>query len=381
MGEKQIFMKLAFTIFRYFPYGGLQLDFARFLREGLKRGHEISVLYDRWEGDFIPGAEYHRLECRAAANYARAQEFERQAREFVKAHCFDRIVGFNRMAGLDYYYAADNCFAAASRRKHPLASRLFPRYRVFERMEAAVLGPESKTIVFCLTEAQKREYQSVYGTDDSRFRDLPPGVAPEFRLHPPEEASAIRQKVRSEFSLPENAVLLIQVCSAFHTKGVERVIQALASLPDVSREKLFYLVAGTETPGFRKLADRAGLHGKVIFAGPRRDVPDLLTAADLMVHPAREEATGTVLAEAAVCGLPAVCSAVCGYASLVKEAGGIVLPEPFAAASLVDALEIVLHLPDGLSRMRADAVSYAKHADFYHRTEHFWNLMEETAGA
>ena len=57
-------MKLAFTLFRYFPYGGLQLDFARFLKEGIRRGHSITVLYDRWEGDLIPGAEYRHLDCR-----------------------------------------------------------------------------------------------------------------------------------------------------------------------------------------------------------------------------------------------------------------------------------------------------------------------------
>ena len=38
-------------------------------------------------------------------------------------------------------------------------------------------------------------------------------------------------------------------------------------------------------------------------------VPALLTASDLMVHPARNEAAGNVLAEAAASGLPAVCTA------------------------------------------------------------------------
>ena len=85
-------MKLAFTIFHYFPYGGLQLDFSRFLKEGLRRGHAITVLYDRWEGDFISGAAYRQLECHGSANYARAQEFERQTGEYVKAHPFDRNI-------------------------------------------------------------------------------------------------------------------------------------------------------------------------------------------------------------------------------------------------------------------------------------------------
>ena len=62
-------MKLAFAIFRYFPFGGLQLDFSRFLKEGIRRGHAVTVLYDRWEGDFIPGAEYVNLKCRSLTNW------------------------------------------------------------------------------------------------------------------------------------------------------------------------------------------------------------------------------------------------------------------------------------------------------------------------
>ena len=370
-------MKLAFTIFRYFPYGGLQLDFSRFLREGLHRGHEITVLYDRWEGDFIPGAEYRQLSCHAAANYARAVEFERQTSEYAKSHSFERIIGFNRMSGLDFYFAGDNCFTAAARRKHPIARRLLPRYRVFERLEAAVGGKDSKTIILYLTEAQKREYQYYYGTAENRFRYLPPEVAPEFRLYSAEETAVIRQKVRREFGLSENTMLLVQVCSAYHTKGVDRVIKALSALSEDLREKLIYLVAGTESPGFRKQAALAGLSGNTIFAGPRQDVPDLLTASDLMVHPAREEAAGAVLAEAAVCGLPVICSANCGYAPLTEAAGGIVLPQPFTEQSLTEAIDLTLRLPGNLQRMRSAARKYAEQADFYHRTETFWKFIEE----
>ena len=371
-------MKLAFTLFRYFPYGGLQLDFARFLKEGIRRGHSITVLYDRWEGDLIPGAEYRHLDCRAWTNWGRALEFEARTRTFRQTHSFDKIIGFNRMGGLDWYYAADNPFAGHVRRKGALI-RLLPRYRVFERLEKAVFGTSAHTDILYLTEAQKAAFQRYYGTPENRFRYLPPGVAPQFVLHKGEDALSIRTRIRSGFKIPHDAMLLLQVCSAFRTKGVDRVLESLARLSPELRRRVYYLIAGNEEPGeYRKQTMRLGLAGQVIFAGPRHDVPDLLTAADLMVHPARNEATGTVLAEAAVCGLPVICSAGCGYSPIVKEAGGVVLPEPFSVSSLVDALEIVSRLPDALSRMRKDAGEYAGKIDFYHRTECFWNFMEET---
>ena len=370
-------MKLAFAIFRYFPFGGLQLDFARFLKEGIRRGHAVTVLYDRWEGEFIPGAEYVKLQCRALSNWGRALDFETQARSYCREHPFDRIVGFNRMAGLDWYYAADNPFAEHVRQKNPLV-RMLPRYRVFERLEKAVFGASGTTRILYLTEAQKTSFQHYYGTEEGRFCYLPPGVAPQFVLRDETETKQIRSRIRAEFKIPETSVLLVQVCSAFRTKGVDRVLESVSRLSPAVRDKVVYLVAGNEEPGdFLKLAKKLGIADRVIFAGPRQDVPDLLTAADLMVHPARNEATGTVLAEAAVCGLPAICSADCGYAPLIRDAGGIVLPDPFTVQALTDALELSLRLPDALDKMRRDARAYSVKSDFYHRTELFWKFIEE----
>ena len=374
-------MKLVFAIFRYFPFGGLQLDFARFLKEGIRRGHAVTVLYDRWEGEFIPGAEYVKLNCRALSNWGRALDFETQARSYCREHPFDRIIGFNRMGGLDWYYAADNPFAEHVRRKNLLV-RLLPRYRVFERLEKAVFGAAGSTRILYLTEAQKESFQHYYGTENDRFRYLPPGVAPQFVLRKEPEAQQIRSRIRAEFKIPEHAVLLVQVCSAFRTKGVDRVLDSVAGLSPAVRDQVVYLVAGNEEPGdFLKLAKKLGIADQVIFAGPRRDVPDLLTAADLMVHPARNEATGTVLAEAAVCGLPAICSADCGYAPLIRSAGGIVLPDPFTVRALTDTLELSLRLPNALDKMRRDARSCSARSDFYHRTELFWKFIEEDAHA
>ena len=372
-------MKLAFTIFRYFPYGGLQLDLARFLKEGIRRGHSVTVFYGRWEGEFLVGAEYVQVPARGLTNWGRALDFEKNVPAELARGKFDRVVGFNRMRELDFYYAADNCFAGQAAKKHPLASRLLPRYRVFNRMERSVFGAGGKTVILYLTEAQKADFRRIYGTEEARFRYLPPGVAPEFRLRPDPETAALWQKFRGEFKIAESDIFLVQVCSAFTTKGVDLVLDALAALPEKVRSRIKYVVAGNETPGFRRLAEQRGVADRVVFAGPRKDVPELLSAADLMVHPARNEATGTVLAEAAVCGLPVICSANCGYAPLVTDAGGVVLPENCGSQAVHDALELTLSLPDALDRLKAAARTYAGKADFHHRTERFWEFIEEEA--
>ena len=374
-------MKLAFIIFRYFPYGGLQLDFARFLEEGIRRGHSVTVFYGRWEGEFLPGADYVQVPARGLTNWGWALDFEKNAAAELTRGRFDRVIGFNRMRGLDFYFAGDNCFAGQAAKKHPLASRLLPRYRVFGRMERSVFGTGGKTVILYLTEAQKAGYRRVYGTEEARFRYLPPGVAPEFRLRSEAETAMLRRKFRGEFKIAESEVFLVQVCSAFTTKGVDLVLDALAALPEPIRNRIKYVVAGNETPGFRRLAERRGAADRVVFAGPRKDVSELLSAADLMVHPARNEAAGAVLAEAAVCGLPVICSANCGYAPLVTDAGGIVLPENSGSHAVRDALELTLSLPDALDRLKATARAYAEKTDFHHRPERFWEFIEEDGHA
>jgi UDP-glucose:(heptosyl)LPS alpha-1,3-glucosyltransferase len=52
-------MKLAFCLFKYFPYGGLQRDFLRIARVCRERGHEVHVYTMQWEGDVEPGLPIH----------------------------------------------------------------------------------------------------------------------------------------------------------------------------------------------------------------------------------------------------------------------------------------------------------------------------------
>jgi UDP-glucose:(heptosyl)LPS alpha-1,3-glucosyltransferase len=65
----------------------------------------------------------------------------------------------------------------------------------------------------------------------------------------------------------------------------------------------------------------------------------LMAAADLLVHPARHDTTGTVILEAVVNALPVITTSTCGYAQHVIAAqAGIVIREPFNAAAFAAAL-------------------------------------------
>ena len=374
-------MKLAFLIFKYFPYGGLQLDFRRMLVEAVARGHHVTVLYGRWEGPFVEGAVYRALPSFALTNWGQALAFEWKALMYFQREKFDLIVGFNRMSGLDVYFAADNCFAMNSAQKPKLLRFLTRRYSVYEHQERSIFAGEKIPVILCLTDRQKKEYQSVYLTPEERFRLLPPGIDPD-RKRPEneEEVRRIRKEVRSEFSMKDDTLFLIQVCSGFQNKGVDRTLHAFRSLPEEIFDRSRLLIVGREkSRKFEKLADVLNLEDHVIFTGSRDDVGRLLLGADLMVHPARNEAAGTVLVESIATGLPLICSGLCGYSPFVRDSGGRVLSEPFSQSEFNDALSFILSKPGLLENMRREVIRYFGTVDYCHRAQRAVDIMEEAA--
>jgi UDP-glucose:(heptosyl)LPS alpha-1,3-glucosyltransferase len=113
------------------------------------------------------------------------------------------------------------------------------------------------------------------------------------------------------------------------------------------------------------LARRQQVQEQVVFLGGRDDIPDLMLAADVLVHPARSEAAGIVLLEALVAGLPVVVTDVCGYAGHIKTAGaGLVLPGSFTQGALDDALAKSLDR-EFQEACRSNGLKYAQNADLY----------------
>jgi len=79
----------------------------------------------------------------------------------------------------------------------------------------------------------------------------------------------------------------------------------------------------------KTLADKLGISSRVRFLGIRRDIPDLMSAADAYVMSSAWEGMPMVLLEAAACELPIVATDVGGNKETLKdgETGFLVLPK------------------------------------------------------
>ena len=171
--------------------------------------------------------------------------------------------------------------------------------------------------------------------------------------------------------------MLLFVGSGFRTKGLDRALQARAGRPGDAR---LFVVGEDKAAPYQRQARRLGLEGRVHFMGGRDDVPAWLWAADLLVHPAYAENTGTVLLEAAIAGLPVLTTRACGYADYIRDADlGRVLDDPTPESLAAAARELLaLDRPAWWEK----AARFAEQADIYSLTDHAVDAIEgEPPGA
>lgn len=358
-------MRLAFLLFKYFPYGGLQRDFARFVTLLQQRGHHCRVYCNSWQGEYLAGVDLRLAPAVTGSNVRRNERFGQWVQAELAAEPVDGVIGFNKMPGLDVYYAADPCYLDKVLRGRGLLYRLGWRFRHFSAWERAVFDPAGSTDILLISNSERLKFERHYHTPPARMHLLPPGVAPD-RRRPPDAVSR-RAGARHELGLTYDVHTLLFVGSGFITKGLDRAIRGLASLQAAHPLRRFrLLVAGQDGVGrFGLLARRQQVQDQVTFLGGRDDIADLLLAADVLVHPARSEAAGMILLEALVAGLPVVATAVCGYAHHIAGAGaGLVLPEPFSQAALDVALARTLD-SGFCDQCRSGGLAYADREDLY----------------
>lgn len=362
-------MQLAFCLYKYFPFGGLQRDFLRIALACQARGHAIRVYTLSWQGEVPAGFEVVAVPVRALTNARRYEKFSAWVARDLAQRPAERVVGFNKMPGLDVYFAADPCYEEKAQTLRNPLYRFSGRYRHFAAYERAVFAPDSRTEILMISQVQQPFFEKHYATPKSRFHLLPPGIARDRRAPP--EAPAIRAAFRAEFGLADDDLLLLQIGSGFKTKGLDRSLQALAHLPADLRRRTRLIAIGQDEPSqFQRMAAGLGLAGQVDILAGRDDIPRFLLGADLLVHPAYNENTGTVLLEALVAGLPVLCSAVCGYAHYIDEAaGGRVIPEPFAQATMDGLLQEILLDRAQRAVWQRNALAWAEHADIYSNAE------------
>ena len=96
-------MQLAFCLYKYFPFGGMQRDCLRIALACQARGNAIRVYTLAWRADVPPGFELVLVPVKALSNARRYAKFTDWVRRDLARRPADRVIGFNKMPGLDVY--------------------------------------------------------------------------------------------------------------------------------------------------------------------------------------------------------------------------------------------------------------------------------------
>ncbi len=353
-------MQLAFAITEFFPYGGAQRDFFAVVTEMAKRGHQISVITLKKHGEINKDWTLYERGKSQSTNHGRIKALSDYVVSLKKQGLFDAIIGFTKLAGLDVYFAADPCFTA---NRFKGLNKLLPRYRTYARIEKDLFSnPALK--VFFLTEHQRHQYLQNFELKQDNQALLP--VSVEEKFHFTQARLESGRAWRRQTQQAESRILLLFVAADFNTKGLDRVIETLAALSFVARSQfeLWIVGNGKQANYERRLQQLTGLNYR--FWGGQSELAPFYFAADLLVHPARKEAAGMVLAEAAAARLPMLISDICGYAPLAEQSPlSQIIAEKNCIKGLVETLNTLSKQPEAIPRTEPNPlVSSASRAAF-----------------
>jgi len=168
---------------------------------------------------------------------------------------------------------------------------------------------------------------------------------------------------RSDFYVPNGAVLLLAMGRLHENKAFDVLFEAMSRIPEA------YLLLAGDGPKRQELeaqAERLGVKPRIRFLGWRDDTAALLAGCDVFVCPSRHEPLGNVVVEAWAHSAPVIAAASQGPSMLIEEGeNGILFPVDNARA-LSDAIRLVV-ADNGLRRKIAGGGRAAYEKDF---TEH-----------
>ena len=204
-------------------------------------------------------------------------------------------------------------------------------------------GNRLSNVVMVNSDAVQRDVERTERHWQGKFRKIHNGVAP---IEPwaPDEIMAFRRRE----GIPADALVALCVSNFYPYKGHEELVEAAVRVVPTFRSIIFLLVgrdSGTMEATRAHVRERA-IEGSFRFLGSRTDVPDLLRASDLFVHPSREEGFSNAILEAMAAGLPVVACDVGGNPEAVVDGETGRLVPPRNAAAFASAVAELLADPE-----------------------------------
>jgi len=210
------------------------------------------------------------------------------------------------------------------------------------RRSAYALLIRRATRVVAVAETMRRQLVDGSGVRAERVVVIPNGVDAE-RIRPAQGRAAIR----SELGIADGAPVILSLGALTGEKDPLTAVRVASGVVRAVPEARHLLVGeGPLRSEIEAEAARLGLGDRLLVLGPRSDVGDLLSVADLLLLPSRTEGLPAVAVEAGLAGLPVVASRVGGVPEVVEHDVTGLLVEPGDVDGFVAAVVGLLGDPD-----------------------------------
>ena len=167
--------------------------------------------------------------------------------------------------------------------------------------------------------------------------------------------SAATGEIRRRYA-PGDTRLVTLVGRLTSPKTPEVFVDAAAMVLEDHPATTFLLVGdGAKREELHAQIGRLGVEGKVVLAGLRADVPEILAASEITVHSSTHEGLPKAVLEGMAAGTPVVATAVGGVPAVVEHGVTGLLVDPLDPNQLAEAISSLLRDPDLCRRLAAAA--------------------------
>lgn len=311
---------------RYNPYGGAERFVQRALAALSHEGLALTIVARDWQsspaGEAPAGMRLQKIDPFYVGKIWRDASFARSVRGYLDDAQFELVQSHERIAGLPIYRAGDGVHAEYLLQRlkglsgwRRLGVQLSPWHRYVKQAERQMFQHKLLRAVICNSAMVREEILQHFAVDPSKLHLIRNGVDTE-RFMP---ASADDQRqARTNLGLPIDRPVFAFVGSGFERKGLANAISAMADAAAAKDSALVVVGGDRKARSYRRLADRLGVGGRVVFAGSLVDVRPVLHAADGFVLPTIYDPFPNAVLEALACGLPVITSRKCGAGELIQ---------------------------------------------------------------
>lgn len=165
-------------------------------------------------------------------------------------------------------------------------------------------------------------------------------------------------ELRSSLGIQADAFVIGTVGALSREKGHTFLLRAAPEVIESLPSAVFLVVGdGPERPALREEAVRLGVSDRVVFAGSRTDIPEILGIMDLFVLPSVQEGLPMALLEAQAAGVPTVATEVGAIPAVIRDGVTGLLVPPGNPAAIADSIVRLLSNPDAARSMAASGAA------------------------